>query len=103
MVQLVFAGIIFQLEGLVEAISYATLSRWSISALGVSAGLEEMYDSFALTQSLLGGSSSNDATAELFEYTQANLCQSWLILFGFCLLFCIAAIVLLRNISRDSR
>lgn len=102
-VQLVFAGIIFQLEGLVEAISYATLSRWSISALGVSAGLEEMYDSFALTQSLLGGSSSNDATAELFEYTQANLCQSWLILFGFCLLFCIAAIVLLRNISRDSR
>ena len=103
-VQLVFAGIIFELEGAVELISNITISRWSISALGVSADLESLYDDFSSMQSMIGqDSSASDKVAQMFERTTENLQECWLILLAFCLVFCVISVLLLRNISKDSR
>ncbi len=104
-VQLVFAGIIFELEGVVELISNITISRWAISALGVSADLEGLYEDFAAKQALLnpGGDSGADIVEKMFEHSDANMLKCWLILLAFCIVFCVISALLLRNVSKDSR
>lgn len=89
-VQLVFAGIIFSLEGAAEALSKITISRWSISALGISADLEGLY---------WGIGEFND----MFEHEAGNLYLAWGVLAAFCLLTCLVAMLMLRNVSKDSR
>ena len=104
-VQLVFAGIIFELEGVVELISNITISRWAISALGVSADLEGLYEGFAAKQAMLnpGGDSGADIVEKMFEHSDANMLKCWLIMLAFCIVFCVISALLLRNVSKDSR
>lgn len=104
-IQLVFAGIIFELEGMIKSISNITISRWAISALGVSADLEELYDDFAARQAMLvqGSDSGAGSVAQMFEHTDVNLLKCWLILLAFCSAFCVSSALLLRNVSEDSR
>lgn len=104
-IQLVFAGIIFALDGVVELVSNVTISRWSISALGVSADLEGMYEEFSSKQMLMAGGvdEASEKTAEMFEHVESNAIECWLVLLAFCLIFCVVSALLLRNISKDSR
>lgn len=89
-VQLVFAGIIFALDGAAEILSKFTISRWSMSALGISADLEGMY---------IGLGEFND----MFEHEIANLYMAWGVLAAFCVVSCLLAMLMLRNVSKDSR
>ncbi|NWJ47276.1 MAG: FHA domain-containing protein [Chloroflexi bacterium] len=41
--QIILAGVIFDLNGPSKALSYATVSRWSLEALGTSADLNQLY------------------------------------------------------------
>ena len=103
-VQLVFAGIIFELKGLVDLLSNITISRWSISALGASANLEDLYKEFQLGQLIVANATDEtDKTAEMFEHTIENLLNCWGIMVAFCVVLCIIAVLFLKNVSKDSR
>ena len=103
-VQLVFAGIIFELKGLVDLLSNITISRWSISALGASANLEDLYKEFQLGQlNVANATDETDKTAEMFEHTIENLLNCWGIMVAFCVVLCIIAVLFLKNVSKDSR
>jgi len=106
-IQMVFAGIIFKLEGAVKFISNLTVSRWAISALGISTDLEKMYEPVEeqneLIAALTGEEVAIDKSLELFERTEANMLECWLVMLGFCIVCCVISALVLRRVSKDSR
>jgi ABC-type multidrug transport system ATPase subunit len=44
LIQIVFSGAIFELSGLTEPLSYLTISRWSLEALGISTDIAGLND-----------------------------------------------------------
>ena len=106
-IQMVFAGIIFKLEGAVKLISNLTISRWAISALGISADLEGMYEPVRaqndMLSALTGEEAAVDKSLELFERLEGNMLECWLIMLGFCLVCCVISALVLRRVAKDSR
>lgn len=49
-VQLVLAGIIFELSGSVETVSNVTISKWGVNAIAATCNINEMEDAFTLIQ-----------------------------------------------------
>lgn len=97
-IQLLFSGILFQLEGAGETISYCTISRWSVEALGSIADLN------ALELRMQAEIPTLPHEAEsFFEATTSHLLMTWGILAGIAVIFVTASILLLKNISKDGR
>lgn len=97
-VQLLFSGILFKLEGVGELISYLTVSRWSVEALGSIADLNGMQLRMQAEIPAL------EHTAEdFFECTGGHLLQTWGILAAMVVIFSVISALLLRNVARDSR
>ena len=70
-VQMIFAGVVFELEGMTEKISYATISRWGMNGLCAIADYNRMsYFSY-----------SKD-----WESTPENVIRIWAVLLGFVIL-----------------
>ena len=97
-VQLLFSGILFKLEGAGEWISYLTVSRWSVESLGSIADLNgmqlRMQEQFPTLEHV---------AEDFFECSKGHLLQSWGILSGMMLAFTIVSGFLLRNVAKDSR
>ena len=97
-VQLLFSGILFNLEGTGEWISYLTVSRWSVESLGSIVDLNgmqlRMQEQFPTLE---------HAAEDFFECTKGHLMQSWGILAGMMLIFTVVSVLLLRNVAKDSR
>ena len=97
-IQLLFSGILFPLEGAGELLSYVTVSRWSVSALGRSAHLNEldgrMQEEFPMIERDLD---------PIFEATSTYLSQTWSVLLIMTLLFMVVSTVSLRRIAKDRR
>lgn len=106
-IQMVFAGIIFKLEGAVKLISNLTVSRWAISALGISADLEKLYEPVQeqndLVSMITGEEIAVDKSLELFERSDENMLMCWLVMLAFCLVCCVISALVLRRVSKDSR
>lgn len=92
-IQLLFSGILFELSNFTEKISYLTISKWSVAALGISSNLNNLLS--------LGGIQRE--IEEIFEFTKINLYKTWIVLASFVILCAIISGVLLKNISKDSR
>ena len=90
-IQLVFSGMLFQLEGAKETISYITFSRWSVDALGRIVNLR-------LLEGYVEGMDEN-----MFEWASDKLIQDWWIMMLMALLCLIASMIVLRRISKDGR
>ena len=90
-IQLVFSGMLFELDGAKEVISYVTFSRWSVDALGRITNLKEYYD-------FLG-----DRDEGMFDWAADKLVTDWGILFLMTIVCLIASAIVLRGISKDSR
>ncbi len=90
-IQLVFSGMLFQLEGAKETISYITFSRWSVDALGRISNLR-------LLEGYIDGMDEN-----MFEWSVNGLLSDWIILIIMTVVCLLLSAVVLRNISRDSR
>lgn len=97
-VQLLFSGILFVLEGVGEKISYCTVSRWSVEALGSIANLNELELKLQADYPML----EHEAEA-FFEATKDHVMQSWGIMFGMIVLCTVVSIIVLRSIAKDSR
>ena len=92
-VQLLFSGILFKLEGAVDVISRVTVSRWAIEGLGCTADLNNLVSKTGIPR---------EAEA-LFTHTAAHLWQVWGILLIFVVVFGVLATVMLRSVAKDQR
>ena len=97
-VQLLFSGILFKLEDAGEYISYVTISKWSVAALG---SIVDLNDLELKMQSMVP--TLEHEFEEIYEHTQAHLFQNWGILALMTVIFLILSGVLLINIKNDSR
>ena len=97
-VQLLFSGILFDLKGVAEYISYITVSRWSVEALGSIVHLND------LELRMQADIPTLEHEAEsLFDATKSHLMQDWGILAIMTAVFMVISLLLIRNVSRDER
>lgn len=99
-VQLLFSGILFAMEGFSKVLSWFTVSKWSVEALGSSVNLNAMktlmeidYPQIPIEREL----------EEIFEHSAAHLMQEWGVLLLMTAAFLILTLVLLRGIRKDRR
>lgn len=92
-IQLLFSGILFELSDVTEKLSYLTISKWSVAALGISSDLNSLPSAGGIARSF----------EDIFEYSSGNLINTWIIMFIVTIVYAIISIVLLRNVSKDSR
>lgn len=97
-VQLLFSGILFKLEGAGETISYCTASRWSVEALGSIVHLNKL--DLRMQEEI---PTLPHEAESIFEATGGHLLMTWVILAAIATIFIVASILLLRNISKDGR
>ncbi len=97
-VQLLFSGILFELEGAGETISYCTVSRWSVEALGSIARLNQL----DLRMQAEIPTLPHEAEA-IFEAAGGHLLATWTVLAGITVIFTAVSILLLKNIAKDGR
>ena len=93
-IQLVFSGMLFELDGAKETISYFTFSRWSVDALGRICNMKEFDDYLFMMEERDEG---------MFEWGSSELIADWMILIIMTLVCLIVTVIVLRRISKDSR
>ena len=97
-IQLLFSGILFKLEGFGEYISYATISRWAVEALGSIVDLNglplKMQEEYPMI---------THEAEEFFEAVQGHAASCWGILAGMTVLFLAVSMMSLRRLPKDSR
>lgn len=93
-IQLLFSGILFELEGATEKISYLTVSKWSVSAFGSISNLNEME---------MAVPGMEHEFESIYEFTAKNVSESWSIMILFVVICFIASALILRNVAKDSR
>ena len=97
-IQLLFSGILFKLEGIGKIVAYATISKWSVAAFGSIVNLNELE---LRMQNMVP--TLEHEFEEIYEHTTGHLVQNWGILLGMTVLFLILAGIALINIKNDSR
>lgn len=97
-VQLLFSGILFKLEGITDLISFATISRWSVEALGSIVHLNDLeYRMMKDFPQIV-----HDAES-IFEISKAHLLQSWGIMIGMIVICLLVSGLLLINLKNEIR
>lgn len=97
-IQLLFSGILFELKGASEYISYITISKWSVESVGSIAHLNE------LDLRLQGEFPKMIHEAEeMFEASVGHLLQDWGVLIFMVMLYSIISLFVIRNASKDER
>ncbi len=106
MPQLLFAGVIFDLKGVTEVISWFAVCRWSMEAMGSCANLNSMEHRLIqeLDDEMLKTKMAEQFTdKEMFEFTQNHVLMCWLILLGFVVVFSVAAGLVLSRIKNERK
>lgn len=97
-VQLIFSGILFAMEGLADYISYIMISRWGMEALGSIARLNDLQLKIQMTVPTVPHEFESQ-----FDAVTGHLLTVWGILGGFALFFVIVGNLLLHRVSKDTR
>ena len=97
-VQLLFSGILFKLEGAGKFISYATASRWTVEALGSIVNLNDLPLKMQSEYPMI-----EHEVEEFFEATAGHVWQCWGILAGMTVCFLVVSVLSLRRLPKDSR
>lgn len=84
--QILFAGLIFTIEGLATPLSWLTISRWSMDALGSSVDLNNLCDLPNMANTINSGCSpgflpADTAFANAFDHSIEHVLTRWAILF----------------------
>lgn len=97
-VQLLFSGILFELKGAAEYISYVTVSRWSVEAMGSTARLNDlqlrMQEEFPTLV---------HEAEDLFEISERHIVTDWIILIFMAVAFSMISLFMIRKVSKDER
>lgn len=94
-IQILFSGILFSLSSVTEILSYFTISKWSVGALGTISNLNGLPTSETIP--------TLPKSDEIFDFALSHLLSMWGILFIFVLVCTIGCMLLLKNVSKDSR
>ncbi len=97
-IQLLFSGILFKLEGFGKYISYATTSRWTVEALGSIADLNSLPLKLQTDYPMI-----EHEAETFFEATKEHALTCWGILGGMTVLFLVISMISLRQLPKDSR
>jgi hypothetical protein len=111
--QFFFAGTVFDLRGnAFEPLSYFSTTRWSLTALGVTIGMDEIAESTILCNEVPGNPLDPnsalktvcfhypDAKDDLrLDYDDSQLLRSWTVLIGMSLLFLTVTWFLIRRVD----
>lgn len=97
-VQLLFSGVLFAMEGAASTVSALMLSRWGMEALGSTSNLNELplrlQEEFPMIPHTVD---------DTFLYTQEHLCKVWIVLLFFVFVPLIIGNFALHNVKNDSR
>jgi hypothetical protein len=97
-VQLLFSGVLFPIEGAANTVSVLMLSRWGMESLGSTCNLNDLplriQEEFPMI--------TNDPS-DSFTYTAEHLGEVWLILLAFVLVPLILGNIALHGVKKDSR
>ncbi len=97
-VQLLFSGVLFAMEGAASSVSAFMLSRWGMEALGSTSNLNDLplrlQEEFPMIP---------HEADEAFTYTAEHLQEVWLILVVFVVVPLIIGNICLHNVKKDSR
>ena len=103
-VQLLFSGILFELEGASEHIADITISKWSVEGFGSIAHLNKLQMRFERDHSDIAKQIEDIHKAEsAFKHTLAHLSHSYIVLGVMIIICCVACMIALRSLSRDRR
>ncbi len=97
-VQLLFSGILFKLEGAGKFISYATASRWTVEALGSIVRLNDLPLKLQSEYPMI-----EHEAEDFFEATAGHVEKCVGILAGMTVLFLVVSVLSLRRLPKDSR
>lgn len=97
-VQLIFSGILFTMEGLADYASYLMISRWGMEALGSTSNLNNMQLKIQATVPTVPHEFESQ-----FESVSGHMLTVWMILFVFTVVFIFIGNLLLHRVSKDSR
>lgn len=97
-VQLIFSGILFAMEGASEIVSYIMISRWGMEALGSIGRLNDLQLKIQMTVPTVPHEFENQ-----FEAASSHLLTVWGILIAFILVFVILGNLFLHRVSKDTR
>jgi ABC-type transport system involved in multi-copper enzyme maturation permease subunit len=95
MPQLLFSGLIFELEGVSKIISVFAVCRWSMESYGTTANLNTLD---TITKEGLRIAREYEV---FFEFTRAHISFTWLMLCFYILAFSILAGCVLRKLSNE--
>ena len=104
-IQLLFSGILFDLSGITKYISYVTISRWSVSALGAITKINKMKTYEAVNKDLPANLRAliKNPKDPLFKISKHLVLQDWGILAIMCVICLIVGGLLLRRLKNDHR
>lgn len=97
-VQLIFSGILFTMEGLADKLSYVMISRWGMEALGSIARLNDLQLKIQMEVPTVP-----HEFEDRFDATSEHLLHVWAILIIFSLVFVFVGNLLLHRVSKDTR
>ena len=97
-VQLLFSGVLFAIEGAASTVSALMLSRWGMEALGSTSDLNGLPLRLQAEFPMIPHEAD-----EAFTYTAEHLTEVWLILLAFVLVPLILGNIALHGVKKDSR
>lgn len=104
-VQIVFSGVLFDMDGALDALSKLMISKWGIAALAATSQLNDSQQSFLINnpsfQLKLGSEMST--VKDLYSSTVSNLLMIWTILLIFIIVCSVLCRILLIRVKNDKR
>lgn len=89
-VQLLFSGILFELKGAGKYLSYVTVSKWSVGALGAISDLNNLEGNI-------------NKAEDMFKNVADRMFDDWKIMLIMVAVSLVICIVALKRITRDGR
>lgn len=99
-IQLVMSGMIFDLKGIAEGISYITISKWGLQAICTTSNA---YSLLTDTEKMAAEAEKLEQWEVWYEHTAGHLAEMWLILLGFAVLYGVISVISLKFVDRDKR
>ncbi len=94
-IQLLFSGILFDLEGLADILSWFTVSRWSVEALGSIADMNSLPSKM--------GDLVQIEFKDIYDHTLGHIGFDWMILAAMITVCIVLSGILLINVKNDRR
>ena len=97
-VQLIFSGILFEMKGIANTVSYLMIARWGMEGMGSTSNLNELPLKIQATVPQI-----THEAEEMFESSTGHLLLVWLVLIVFSVLFVTLGNLFLHRVAKDTR